>query len=441
MVDDEECVASGLTAGTDYDFEVRAVPSDTDRYETSGWSDTAEARTLGDAPRQPTTPTPGGMGDLNVTWESTDSSLTWIWERSGEGRYDFVVPGTITAYDDAENPCEGAPWATGTNGSAQTSHAITTGLSRGDVRLLCVRPDGDGNEDDVSFAWAVVTPTAATAAQATGVTLNDDMTVASAMTWTNMALVAGFNWETRLVIDPQRGPEFDVTDAAVRTGEDMQAACGNGRAIEAGETDVAYTLDEVAVRSGLAPYTGYALCLRFSNATGQTTWAVPTTKLFTHPGQPARPTIDSARSNATSFVWQVSTRSANNVPRVSGTSPEGRFEVRAIHYDTTFDDPDDSTPPIRQLTTATPGAKDCEDRTAPTNRGTWKTDATVGDVGTNSAGIVLRVGPVTANAGADADTRGRDQRVFVCVRAVDGADRNGPWQISPASTVRGVPGT
>ena len=32
MVEDEECVASGLTEGTDYDFRVKAIPGDTDRY-------------------------------------------------------------------------------------------------------------------------------------------------------------------------------------------------------------------------------------------------------------------------------------------------------------------------------------------------------------------------------------------------------------------------
>ena len=442
VVDEEECVASGLDEGTDYDFRVRGVPADDDEAHTVGaWSDIAETRTGGTAAPEPTAPVSGGMGNLNVTWESTASSITWIWDRSAEGRYDFVVPAGTTAYDDAENPCEDVDWTAGTNGSAQTSHAITTGLSAGDVRLLCARPDGDGNEDDISFAWGVVTPAAATAAQGSGVTLNDEMTVATAMTWTNMVLEGGFNWETRLVVDSQRGPEFDVTQPAVRTGEDMQAACGDGRAVESGDTDVDYTLDEVAVRSGLTPYTGYALCLRFSNATGHTTWAVPELKLFTHPGQPARPTIDSARSNDTSFVWQVATRNASNVPRRSGTTPAGRFEVRTIHYDTTFPDPNDNVEPIRQLTTATPSAKDCEARTAPADKGTWNTDGTTGTIGTNSAGIVLRAGPFAARAGADTDTRGRDQRVFICVRAVDGADRNGPWQISSASTVKGVPGS
>ena len=72
-------------AGTDYDFRVRAVPSDTDRYETSAWSDTLEERTSGTAPPTPTTPTTsGGMGDLNVTCgELTADSITWNWSTEG----------------------------------------------------------------------------------------------------------------------------------------------------------------------------------------------------------------------------------------------------------------------------------------------------------------------------------------------------------------------
>ena len=157
VVEDTECVAAGLDSGTDYDFRVRAVPSgaDSDRYIQSPWSDTLEARTDGIPPRDPP---PGGMGDLNVRWESTETSITWIWERSGEGRYDFVV--RDINYTDSKNPCRGVDWpAEGADGddSAQTSHTVND-ISAGDedVQLLCVRPHDE--EDDVSFAWAVSAP-------------------------------------------------------------------------------------------------------------------------------------------------------------------------------------------------------------------------------------------------------------------------------------------
>ena len=52
----------------------RAVPdSGDDDLTTSAWSDCRYDRL-----RSPT-PVPGGMGDLNVTWEA-DNSITWIWE-------------------------------------------------------------------------------------------------------------------------------------------------------------------------------------------------------------------------------------------------------------------------------------------------------------------------------------------------------------------------
>ena len=48
VVDDEECVASDLDEGTDYDFRVRAVPADDDdAHTTSDWSDIEETRTDG----------------------------------------------------------------------------------------------------------------------------------------------------------------------------------------------------------------------------------------------------------------------------------------------------------------------------------------------------------------------------------------------------------
>ena len=69
VVEEEECVASDLDEGTDYDFRVRAVPADDDEaHTTSAWSDIAETRTsAATAPAEPTAPVGGGMGALNVT--------------------------------------------------------------------------------------------------------------------------------------------------------------------------------------------------------------------------------------------------------------------------------------------------------------------------------------------------------------------------------------
>ena len=75
VVEDEECVASGLDEGTDYDFRVRAIPADDGpTHSTSGWSEVEETRTDGTAAPEPTTPTGGGMGNLNVRWTSDSTT-------------------------------------------------------------------------------------------------------------------------------------------------------------------------------------------------------------------------------------------------------------------------------------------------------------------------------------------------------------------------------
>ena len=103
-VDDTECIASGLDEGTDYDFRVRAVPADNDSaHLNSGWSDIVESRTSGTA-QTPTTPTSGGMGSLDLRWQSDAGSITWIWDRVAGETYDYVI--VDSDFDDSANPCE-----------------------------------------------------------------------------------------------------------------------------------------------------------------------------------------------------------------------------------------------------------------------------------------------------------------------------------------------
>ena len=98
-------------------------------------------------------------------------------------------------------------------------------------------------------------------------------------------------------------------------------------------------------------------------------------------------------------------------------------------------------PPIRNLSTATPSVKDCQAAAAPEGKGTWTpANVAAGSISTDGDGIVIKSEEIGANIGDDADTKGLDQKVFVCVRAKDG-DRLGPWNISSASTVKGVAGS
>ena len=76
QVDGTECVASGLAAGTEYDFRVRAAPAadDTATLAVSAWSSTASATTTG---RAAITVDDGG---LNLQWKSEGTDITWIWD-------------------------------------------------------------------------------------------------------------------------------------------------------------------------------------------------------------------------------------------------------------------------------------------------------------------------------------------------------------------------
>ena len=109
QVDDTECVASGLAAGTEYDFRVRAAPAaeDTATLTVSGWSSRASATTTGRAVVSL------GDGGVNLQWKSEEttkspgSGIQWrtglyslwltatfrCWTGSGFGVSEPVDPG------------------------------------------------------------------------------------------------------------------------------------------------------------------------------------------------------------------------------------------------------------------------------------------------------------------------------------------------------------
>ncbi len=155
----------------------------------------------------------------------------------GRHGYEWMIH---EAYDDSANPCGGTTFDTvpAANKGNRFSVAVSE-LSEGNVRGLCVRTD-DEDSRSLSFAWGIVTPTAATAAPSAGVTLNDDDTAASALTWPDLTLVEGFNWDARLVADSQRRPQYDTVQESIQTGKGVQAACGAGRLVDSGDTDVSY---------------------------------------------------------------------------------------------------------------------------------------------------------------------------------------------------------
>ena len=180
VVEDTTCVASDLDEGTDYEFRVRGLPAANDDAHVAGvWAQT-DGTTTG---RQEVV-TPGGMGELEVTWTADGTNVIFSWAPMTGVGYEWAPP--AGDMDDAD-PCTGhdlrrprrPPLRGAGTGSASRLPSVT-----GDQTAvgLCVRTDDEDNRA-TSFAWGVQKPTAATAAQATGEDEKDNVT--TALTWTD----------------------------------------------------------------------------------------------------------------------------------------------------------------------------------------------------------------------------------------------------------------
>ena len=435
VVGDEECVASGLDSGTDYDFRVRGVPADDDTANLVGeWSDVAETRTGGTAAPEPTAPVGGGMGNLNVRWESTGTSITWIWDRMPDATYDVDAAVVDAGYNDNANPCEGVDYGEGTASSA-TSHRLT--VTAGQVGLLCVRTNNPDNlSENLSFAWAAATPvapalntTASTRTRDTDKDEVDDMT--TALLWQGFAVKAGFNYAYRVAADPHGDNEIDGTNTSA---DDVQAACNAGTVLDDGESDVPFTDDNIVMDSGLKTYTGYLLCARYSNSAGMSGWAVPASNAenYTRPARPPSPTVYTSLVNevaaTTTVVWRVATRGRADVPRLNGG-----YTIRTMHHlEREANTAGTGTVAITAPTAATCGIASPDSK--------YNRSADLSGIATDDgAGIVIT--PTAFNrpdAYTDTTTaaqRTGNRRAYLCVRATNSDTGDGPWVLG-SYTVR-----
>jgi len=443
VVEDEECVASDLDEGTDYDFRVRGVPADDDEaYTVGAWSEVAETRTAGEAPPEPTAPVGGGMGNLNVRWESTATTVTWIWDRVPDATYDFYA--AVEAYNDDENPCEGKTYATENTGSSATSHPLT--VTAGQVALLCVRTNNPDNlSENLSFAWAAATPEAGTAAlrladtptRARDTDKDDEDDMTTALLWQGFAVKGGFNYEYRVVADSHTPEAARQTINGTNTSaDDVQAACDAGTVLDTGESDVDFTDNNIVMDSGLKTYTGYLLCARYSNSAGMSGWGVPADNAenYTRPSRPSGPTVYTSlvdeQPTTTAVVWRVATRNREGVPRLATG-----YTVRTITHRDKQDDPDDTG--IRALGVKAPTAASCEDTglTAPYEGATAFTGST-----NDGAGIVISPTAFGRPAGVASDQQNLGNlKAYVCVQATSSETGDGPWVLSSPYTVKQQP--
>ena len=428
VVEDTECVASGLDEGTDYDFRVRGVPADDDEaYTVGAWSDVVETRTGGDAPVEPTAPTSGGMGDLNVEWESTaaNNNITFIWDRVADAEYETAV---LETYSDDDEPCEGETFVDQGRGTSQ----VVDATAQGTVRGLCVQTT---DEDDrrLSFAWGVSNPVPPTAGTPT---VEDSKT--TSLPWTGINVVQDFNYAVRVVADTGRKDGMFSTAAAPTNA--LQKACADGMRLDDGVADVTLTGLTETVDSGIKHFTGYTLCLQYSNDAGATEWAVPLTganlnEIQTTPAAPPAPRFDRGTTDGTNrtLVWTVPVRNSTDVPREANG-----FTALIIQYPARYDHDGDGDGGTALVATPAPPVAACGDTTetpSNLNGGTnpWDQSTTAATLGTSLDGVTA----TSATIGIPPNT-GENLHVRLCVRATQNSAEgtlNGPWRIGGANTI------
>lgn len=441
VVSDEECVASGLDSGTDYDFRVRGVPADDDTANLLGvWSDVAETRTSGTAPVEPSTPVGGGMGNLNVRWETTTTGITWIWDRIPEKRYDYSI--RTLPFSTSSKPCADATYDTANTNVAMTSATadVTSGATD-QTRLLCVKTNNpDAPAENLSYSWAVMTPAAPTVDATDPEEEKDGRT--TALLWNVADIFGGFNYELRAAVDPKRD------DGIVAATTELQKECEAGVLVESGDTDVLLQVVEVPFSTGLLPYTGYTLCMRYFNEGGTTRWgAAAAGEINTRPAAPPSPSVDTARvdegDTTTAVVWAVGVRNREDLPRL----PAG-YNAKTIVYRENHlwdHDGDGGTTPERRRSTSGPKRDICA-LAAGSNLGPQE-EFTVADVaGTairpTTQGITIEASvdrPAPDAADLAANLKLADNRVHLCLQAKDGDPLTGPWTLSGSFEVKQQP--
>ena len=453
------CVASGLDAGTDHDFQVRALPAsaDRDRFRASAWSSTAEARTTGRA----TTTTPGGMGNLNVKWEedAERNEIRFYWERRAGATYETALPGSDLI--DEENPCtsQDLDWSDEGSGTSRRTSASQPAPST--VIGLCVRVKGSSEQP--SFAWGITRPEEPNPpTDISGV----EKGVTTEITWTDLDIEAGFTYEIRLAADPQRDDRIKTASVPSATatpdGTDpmdsiVQSACDGGVEIDDFESDIDLSNRQVSVsktKGKLEPYTGYLLCVRARNDLGASAWSVPVSgdgdgadrtysadgtvaEVYTRPAAPPKLTSLTAKSiplvaetsnEQLAPRWEIGTRSATGVPRHASS-----FTYTLLVSD------NGAAAPIGVENPKTLAVMDCSESEGETTHGDYSVVVLPGAVGNDDISTI-RVEIPDDNA---IERYFNARKVYLCVQAnsADSASLGGsavgagvgPWTISSSS--------
>ncbi len=398
-VDDASCVASDLDSGTDYGFRIRAIPASSNAAKKTGaWSSTVSSTTTGTAPSGGggSNRTPDeGAGSLNVRWTSTADSITWIWDRLPGAEYEIQRPSKETC--DVSGDWE-------SDKPTRTSYTISE--SEVVKKLLCVRTKNSENlRENLSFAWGITSPSPSTVGDPT---IEDEIT--KAITWSGFSLKKGFGYEARVVANPVRNGD---------STKEIQDRCDSGPLLK-DQNPTSRQVDNIRITMdrNLKPYTGYLLCLRYENDSGESDWSVPkdNEEIQTRPGKPRSPSVFSSSSSTPtmmSVVWQV------DIPESDLTVPDDHtgFKARTIKYRQYLDEGG------KRVRTTAPKVAVCSD----SNGGKWNIADNV-KITNSFDGIYLEADfekPEAKKKEGDLGYR----RVHICVQAVSEVG-NGPWRLS-----------
>ena len=340
QVDGTECVASGLTAGTEYDFRVRAAPAadDTATLAVSSWSSTASATTTG---RAAITIDDGG---LNLQWKSEGTTITWIWDPVEDRSLQPLVDSYAALLDPANDECPSfGPAATGEltlqawrNLQSDTSVTLdVTGQGergQGATRGLCVVWTWEDERKirqfgNVSVAWAS-TPPGTAEAIAPRKRESDTMRSTTSITW-DYEIDEGFTYILRLLSTSRDGdPPGDIADCS--GGDDVASPA----AVNSDDFTTSYGLSDPD------PYTHYRLCIQAENDTGASDWAFVGGNVETRPAAPSAPSYEAGESEVvteeyggatvTRLVWSVDHRDGTPLDGMRITTFNGTLPFQGI---------------------------------------------------------------------------------------------------------------
>ncbi len=411
-VSETSCVASDLDSGTEYDFRVRALPEDEDENTASDWTVTPSAiSTTGTTTTTPTTPTTsGGSGDLNLTWDSEEATVTWYWDLVDRtATYEVHKPDAVATLQVSASPCSGVDWEDQEDDGANRE---TQDVAVGQVALLCVRPKAEAGEAEADPSWAYATVPAELEAGSE----TDSSGRTTQITFAGMGLDPGFTYEVRRVSTSPSDSGFDPD------GKD----CAGGVSIGTETTDIELSIAAYRV-TGLSPYTRYGLCYRAANDAGMSAWEVSDNAetVVTLPSAPPSPVAaDSTITEGDSLTleWNVATRGRATVPRSWSTA---NYDVKLLSMATVNprETPGDtSTPLVPDI-----ALKHCTEDTGYNPLSTL-------DPGPGNTQDGFRVRHTVTHPPFDADAND-DMDYRLCVRAKDGT-RVGPWSIGSRILVK-----